>query len=417
MIYDGAAWAAIGGGDSIYTADGTLSGNRILDLDGNSLSFNNQAGNTIISLLDNGSFTLGQGATTANLSCVAIGFNAEATNVNNTIAIGTGSDAKGNYDIAIGYNSSAETNDGIAIGNGAKILTGGFGVAIGKNAESTSGGGISMGVNTKAGTLALALGYVAQATGTYAVSLGYSNAASGVNSVVIGGRQNSVSGDRSVLISTNNSSQSNSVAQTFVVNLNDTTNALYIGQSVDSYYGGSGNFGFGTTTPSSKLTVQGNGTTTGSTFSLYDNDTIPNKTFEVLDNGKTTVNFQGSGGLNPALVVNDSAGLVFSAERGGNITWWRSGATTLRLIQTLYQFYGTGAGQLLWQMQHDANVLGFGVEGTEIDPHNDCMRINGDVSLNAMHIRGNINAINIPTSSAGLSSGDIWNDGGTLKIV
>jgi len=163
--------------------------------------------------------------------------------------------------------------------------------------------------------------------------------------------------------------------------------------------------------------VQGSGTTTGTTLALFDNDTIPNKTFEVLDNGKTTVNFQGTGGLNPALVVNDSSGLVFSVEKSGGITWWRSAATTLRLIQTIYQFYGTGAGQLLWQMQHDASVLGFGVEGTEIDPHNDCMRINGDVSLNAMHIRGEINAIGIPTSSAGLSSGDIWNDGGTLKIV
>jgi hypothetical protein len=30
---------------------------------------------------------------------------------------------------------------------------------------------------------------------------------------------------------------------------------------------------------------------------------------------------------------------------------------------------------------------------------------------------GVINISNIPTSSSGLSSGDIWNDSGTLKIV
>ena len=30
---------------------------------------------------------------------------------------------------------------------------------------------------------------------------------------------------------------------------------------------------------------------------------------------------------------------------------------------------------------------------------------------------GVINISNIPTSSAGLSAGDIWNDSGTLKIV
>jgi len=30
---------------------------------------------------------------------------------------------------------------------------------------------------------------------------------------------------------------------------------------------------------------------------------------------------------------------------------------------------------------------------------------------------GKINFSSLPTSSAGLSTGDIWNDGGTLKIV
>ena len=38
--------------------------------------------------------------------------------------------------------------------------------------------------------------------------------------------------------------------------------------------------------------------------------------------------------------------------------------------------------------------------------------VDGDTLLNA-----NLNMPNLPTSSAGLSSGDVWNDGGTLKIV
>jgi len=293
---------------SIYSADGVLSGNRILDLDGNSLSFNNQAGDTIISLLDNGAFTLGKGATTAGEYSVAIGFNAEATDADSSIAIGTGSDAKGNYDIAIGYNSSAETNSGVAIGNGAKIITGIYGVAIGNNAQSTNSGGIAMGVNTQATTRALALGFASGATSSYAIALGYASVASGVNSIAIGGRGNTVSGQRSILLSTNNSAQTNSVDQTFVVNLNDTTNALYIGQNVDSYYGGSGNFGFGTTTPSGKVTVQGDGTTTGSTFALYDNDTTPNKTWDFLDNGNIKA------GQN-AVVTGDASFYKFSLYR------------------------------------------------------------------------------------------------------
>lgn len=53
--FDGTNWVAeTGGGDSIYTADGTLTGNRTVDLDGNSLSFNSTNGtNSLLSLSDN----------------------------------------------------------------------------------------------------------------------------------------------------------------------------------------------------------------------------------------------------------------------------------------------------------------------------------------------------------------------------
>ena len=111
-----------------------------------------------------------------------------------------------------------------------------------------------------------------------------------------------------------------------------------------------------------------------------------NDAFTFNSSGKFQIDANFNGGLNPALVVNNTDGLVFSVERAGNITWWRSDATTLRLIQTVYQFYGTGAGQLLWQMKHDANVIGLGGEGTEIDPHNDKIRVNGDLSFNNLYL-------------------------------
>ena len=41
----------------------------------------------------------------------------------------------------------------------------------------------------------------------------------------------------------------------------------------------------------------------------------------------------------------------------------------------------------------------------------------GNTSITKTFLRGTINAANLPTSSAGLSAGDVWNDGGTLKIV
>lgn len=53
MVYDGSAWTSVsgggGGGSSIYTADGTLTGDRILNLNGNDLTFNNTS-STIPSL-------------------------------------------------------------------------------------------------------------------------------------------------------------------------------------------------------------------------------------------------------------------------------------------------------------------------------------------------------------------------------
>ena len=41
----------------------------------------------------------------------------------------------------------------------------------------------------------------------------------------------------------------------------------------------------------------------------------------------------------------------------------------------------------------------------------------GNTSITKTILRGTLNAANLPTSSAGLSAGDIWNDAGTLKIV
>jgi hypothetical protein len=41
----------------------------------------------------------------------------------------------------------------------------------------------------------------------------------------------------------------------------------------------------------------------------------------------------------------------------------------------------------------------------------------GNTSITKTILRGTINAANLPTSATGLSAGDIWNDGGTLKIV
>jgi hypothetical protein len=40
----------------------------------------------------------------------------------------------------------------------------------------------------------------------------------------------------------------------------------------------------------------------------------------------------------------------------------------------------------------------------------------GDGSVNSKN-RSGLNIVNIPTSTTGLKSGDVWSDSGTLKIV
>jgi hypothetical protein len=44
------------------------------------------------------------------------------------------------------------------------------------------------------------------------------------------------------------------------------------------------------------------------------------------------------------------------------------------------------------------------------------LKVSGS-SIFKVQRNGRINASSLPTSATGLSAGDIWNDGGTLKIV
>jgi len=269
--------------DNFATADLTLTGNRTHDLNGNvltldngqtiikgagstsattSLLVENSGGTDLLKIDDSGGFALGAGALYTNDSNVSIGKTAEATG-DSSISIGVLSDAKGTYDIAIGRNSSAEFGYGVAIGQGATIIAGNYGVAIGSGAASQNLGGIAVGVNTDATVYALALGYVSQATGDSSTAIGRQANSSGAYSTSIGGRQTKVTVSNSIFLSASSTTKTLATANVFAVNLNNANNVLQIGQTTDSYYSGTGSFGFGTTSPSSSAVVDFTSTTKG----------------------------------------------------------------------------------------------------------------------------------------------------------
>jgi hypothetical protein len=121
--------------------------------------------------------------------------------------------------------------------------------------------------------------------------------------------------------------------------------------------------GVGTTSPSNLLSVVNNGT---STIVSVESTNVSNTTPQIQLKGVSDGSIKMvSGGLGGLQLINDSAGTI-----------------NLKNVGTLV------------------------------------MTNDNDGSENTMTLKDNtLNIANIPTSSSGLSSGDIWNDSGTLKIV
>jgi hypothetical protein len=110
------------------------------------------------------------------------------------------------------------------------------------------------------------------------------------------------------------------------------------------------------------------------------------------------------------LQVNGTASFAGAVTAGSTITSSIAGAGAgFRIERTggsasLGTILNTGG-----EIVHDYNSLGYSFRVSTVEKFN----INATRAL----FTGKINAANLPTSASGLSAGDIWNDGGTLKIV
>ena len=341
QFYNGSAWTdASGGGDNIYTADGTLSGNRAVTLGNNTLSFTtagngsikldspvsvsrnpslgvsmyiqgqgatsstrsllleNSNGSYIMSVKDDGQMTIGSGATIQSTSnpqySIVIGNQAKdiasAGNASESVSIGR---------LAAGNNSS------VAIGGQAKGL-GTQSVAVGAQAQAKATG-VSLGYQAggaTAGSSAVSIGKFAQAKATGSIAIGANTGLTGANSIVL----NATTGVTSTTTT--------DTFDVFMTSASAPDLKFRTGDNV-SYWNPAGEtaaFGFSTTSPTATVDING-------TFRLR--------------------------------AASNVSGKVLTADANGNGTWQTaSGGSAGQNLLAITSITGSGGSQV----QHDVKV-------------------------------------------------------------
>lgn len=253
-----------------------------------SLLVENSAATQLLKIDDAGGFALGSGAIYGNANCVAIGANADAEDnssptISKLIAIGADSYANGSGSVSLGVESSSNSQSisvgfssfsqfsSTAIGYNANASN--TGVALGHSANSSNTRAIAIGNSSTSSRFGgLAIGYTANVgtSGNYGMALG-----AGAN----------VTAGNSILLSTKGTTQTNSTANTFEVNLNNATTSVFrFGNTVDGWLNSTGNFGIGLNTGiSEKLHVSGNLRIDGQMYSSIQTTKTPTGTTETID--------------------------------------------------------------------------------------------------------------------------------------
>ena len=273
---------ASGGGDNMANADLTLDANRTHDLAGFGLKFNNgqvtikgagssssstalyienSSGTLLGEITDTGDVALGLGAfSRVDGGAIAIGRGANASGAW-SVSLGTGATDNGNdYSIALGHNTDATGQRGVAIGYAAQSPQ--DAVSIGYLATSAAQDTVSIGALSDAGGSCTALGYNAQATGTWSTAIGWGTNASGTRSQAIGLRM-AATATNAYIIGVGTSVRTNSTANSFEVNFNESTSSIRLANSADGFINTSGNFVFGNNTVSGSAKLSVDSTTSG----------------------------------------------------------------------------------------------------------------------------------------------------------
>lgn len=272
---EGVKWATVAS-SSIYTGDDTLTENRTLTYGGFSLTFDggqltnkgagatsattnllleNSVGTDLFYMKDDGEFAIGNSASVFDDTDVAIGTSATSPNTLG-VAIGKDSEAQQRA-VAIGATATSSALQTVSVGYGATSPDQ-HTTAIGYNSVGSGVRSTLLGTSTTANYQGIAVGYNASAVGSGLgtnIALGYQADANNQYSIAIGYKA-TASANNAYIIASSATARTNSTANSMEVNFDEATSTFRIGQSVDSWYNGTGSFGFGTATPSANSAVE-----------------------------------------------------------------------------------------------------------------------------------------------------------------
>ncbi len=390
--YDGSTWSAIGsgGGDSIYTADGTLTENRTVDLDGNDLSFEGNSG-----------------------------LNIDNTAVNNNKALLSLSKGMSNNTARSTYIEGLQSG---VTRNYWKIFQNGS-----YNFNTHNGIGFYTNTNANQGTEYAQTGI--SAVNHPLVIRNYTN--STPRMMLYGGTTNTTGNGYLKFWNYNASLQRIQIARSGKNFINPDA----VGGITDAGFIVMGDTYVGTEKISlqSSTLIKGNGTSTGSALSIYNNDTTPFKLWDFLDNGtlskgNTLLNIGNSNSITGAVTSyaigwnNNISGGTF-----GKLAIGDSNSINGTNVYTIGRYNVISASNIFqcgFNLQSGAQgafIIGHGV-------YTDSSQKLVNNTANSLALGWNTTTpqhlfkstgvnLTLPTSSTGLSSGDLWNDGGTVKIA
>lgn len=321
----------------------------------------------------------------AGTECTKIGGSNTITGVRST-AVGqltsTAQDA-----VSIGYNADATSTGATAIGTNASA-SGGSSFALGNNAVSSGTVSVAIGVaSSSIGTISsIAIGNLSSATQSYSLAIGDSASATTTNgAIAIGRRADASTGTGPIAIGQDaTAAATSSVAIGYQASVN-ASNATAIGREATVASGAFDSvvLGYRATSSHQDCIVFGNGADTTAIRQFIAGG--PNLAIAEVVFGKGPTS---TSPVDLTIRTSDALGTDKSAK---NVTL-RAGAGT-----------GTGSGgHLIFQ------TAAAGTTGSTLNALTTHLEITDD---------GNVIMANLPTSSAGLPTGALWNNSGVLNIA